>query len=586
MNGNKRNRFKVVLVIILIIGLFSTVAYFSGKNHVEDEKPYTYDQVVTQIKKGEVTRAEAYTGDSSVKITLEDGSEKTVIVPSIDLFSELVSAEIENGSEIEFEMFEAKSGGFLSSIFSSLFTIFLYIILFSFLMRRMTANIGGDNTEFKPVTSKTTFKDVAGIDEEREQLQEVVDFLKNPRKFIAMGAKIPKGVLMEGDPGTGKTLLARAIAGEAGVPFFQVTGSSFEEKFVGVGASRVRTLFNAARKVAPCIIFIDEIDSVAKSRYSGNNYSEQTLNQLLAEMDGFTERDNIIVIAATNHIQVLDEAIKRPGRFDRHVHVPRPDVIGREKILKIHARNKYLAADVDFKNIAKKTVGFTGADLENVMNEAAIYAVKQNKRFISAADIDEAIARVLVGLEKKNAAITDADKKLTAVHEAGHAIVSALVRPEVKNFGISIVPRGSAGGYNFFDESDKTYSRKSDMLKQLKVLYGGRIAEEVVLNDISSGASNDLEKASNIAYLMVTRYAMNGSLLVKIGSERDYNEQLDRKTMPEEDKICREAYEETKKLVEENKEVLEMLADILYEKEYLSQEEVEAFMQEKLRKAS
>lgn len=586
MNGNKRNRFKVVLVIILIIGLFSTVAYFSGKNHVEDEKPYTYDQVVTQIKKGEVTRAEAYTGDSSVKITLEDGSEKTVIVPSIDLFSELVSSEIENGSEIEFEMFEAKSGGFLSSIFSSLFTIFLYIILFSFLMRRMTANIGGDNTEFKPVTSKTTFKDVAGIDEEREQLQEVVDFLKNPRKFIAMGAKIPKGVLMEGDPGTGKTLLARAIAGEAGVPFFQVTGSSFEEKFVGVGASRVRTLFNAARKVAPCIIFIDEIDSVAKSRYSGNNYSEQTLNQLLAEMDGFTERDNIIVIAATNHIQVLDEAIKRPGRFDRHVHVPRPDVIGREKILKIHARNKYLAADVDFKNIAKKTVGFTGADLENVMNEAAIYAVKQNKRFISAADIDEAIARVLVGLEKKNAAITDADKKLTAVHEAGHAIVSALVRPEVKNFGISIVPRGSAGGYNFFDESDKTYSRKSDMLKQLKVLYGGRIAEEVVLNDISSGASNDLEKASNIAHLMVTRYAMNGSLLVKIGSERDYNEQLDRKTMPEEDKICREAYEETKKLVEENKEVLEMLADILYEKEYLSQEEVEAFMQEKLRKAS
>lgn len=586
MNGNKRNRFKVVLVIILIIGLFSTVAYFSGKNHVEDEKPYTYDQVVTQIKEGEVTRVEAYTGDSSVKITLEDGSEKTVIVPSIDLFSELVSAEIENGSEIEFEMFKAKSGGILSSIFSSLFTIFLYIIIFSFVMRRMTASIGGDNTEFKPVTSKTTFKDVAGIDEEREQLQEVVDFLKNPRKFIAMGAKIPKGVLMEGDPGTGKTLLARAIAGEAGVPFFQVTGSSFEEKFVGVGASRVRSLFNAARKAAPCIIFIDEIDSVAKSRYSGNNYSEQTLNQLLAEMDGFTERDNIIVIAATNHIQVLDEAIKRPGRFDRHVHVPRPDVIGREKILKIHARNKYLAADVDFKNIAKKTVGFTGADLENVMNEAAIYAVKQNKRFISAADIDEAIARVLVGLEKKNAAITDVDKKLTAVHEAGHAIVSALVRPEVKNFGISIVPRGSAGGYNFFDESDKTYSRKSDMLKQLKVLYGGRIAEEVVLNDISSGASNDLEKASNIAHLMVTRYAMNGSLLVKIGSERDYNEQLDRKTMPEEDKICREAYEETKKLVKENKEVLEMLADILYEKEYLSQEEVEAFMQENLHKAS
>ena len=586
MNGNKRNRFKVVLVIILIIGIFSTVAYFSGKNHVEDEKPYTYDQVVTQIKEGEVTRVEAYTGDSSVKITLEDGSEKTVIVPSIDLFSELVSAEIENGSEIEFEMFKAKSGGILSSIFSSLFTIFLYIIIFSFVMRRMTASIGGDNTEFKPVTSKTTFKDVAGIDEEREQLQEVVDFLKNPRKFIAMGAKIPKGVLMEGDPGTGKTLLARAIAGEAGVPFFQVTGSSFEEKFVGVGASRVRSLFNAARKAAPCIIFIDEIDSVAKSRYSGNNYSEQTLNQLLAEMDGFTERDNIIVIAATNHIQVLDEAIKRPGRFDRHVHVPRPDVIGREKILKIHARNKYLAADVDFKNIAKKTVGFTGADLENVMNEAAIYAVKQNKRFISAADIDEAIARVLVGLEKKNAAITDADKKLTAVHEAGHAIVSALVRPEVKNFGISIVPRGSAGGYNFFDESDKTYSRKSDMLKQLKVLYGGRIAEEVVLNDISSGASNDLEKASNIAHLMVTRYAMNGGLLVKIGSERDYNEQLDQKTMPEEDKICREAYEETKKLVEENKEVLEMLADILYEKEYLSQEEVEAFMQEKLHKAS
>lgn len=585
MNGSKKNRFKVFLVIFLSITLLAVMAYFSGKDHAEDEKPYTYDQVVTQIKEGEVTRVEAYTGDSSVTVTLEDGSEKTVIVPSMTLFSELVSNEIENGSEIEFEMYKTKSGGILASLFSSLFSIILYLVIISFVMRRMTASIGGDNTEFKPVSSKTTFKDVAGIDEEREQLQEIVDFLKNPRKFISMGAKIPKGVLMEGDPGTGKTLLARAIAGEAGVPFFQVTGSSFEEKFVGVGASRVRALFNAARKVAPCIIFIDEIDSVAKSRYSGNNYSEQTLNQLLAEMDGFTERDNIIVIAATNHIQVLDEAIKRPGRFDRHVHVPRPDVIGREKILKIHSRNKYLAADIDFKNIAKKTVGFTGADLENVMNEAAIFAVKQGKRYITASDIDEAIARVLVGLEKKNAAVTDADKRLTAVHEAGHAIVSAIIRPEVSNFGISIVPRGSAGGYNFFDESDKTYRRKSDMLKQLKVLYGGRIAEEVILNDISSGASNDLEKASNIAHLMVTRFAMNGSLLVKIGSERDYNEQLDRKTMPEEDKICREAYEEAKKLVEEHKDVLEKLADILYEKEYLSQEDVEAFMKENLYKS-
>jgi cell division protease FtsH len=354
------------------------------------------------------------------------------------------------------------------------------------------------NANIQTAKSATTFKDVAGLDEEREQFEEVVQFLRNPKKYEEMGAKIPKGILLNGEPGTGKTLLAKAIAGEAGVPFFQMSGSDFEEKFVGVGASKVRKLFAKAKNVAPAIIFIDEIDAVAQSRYGGRTYSEQTLNQLLTEMDGFSSSDSVIVIAATNRIDVLDPALLRPGRFDRHIFISKPDIIARKEILKIHARNKKLTADISLDEIAQKTVGFSGADLANILNEAAIYAVNQGKQYIDNTDISEAIARVLVGLEKKNVSVSEEDKKLTATHEAGHAIVSAVLRPTVKNFGISIVQRGNAGGYNYFDEPDAKYSRKEELKKQIAVLYGGRAAEEIILGDISSGASNDLERASKI----------------------------------------------------------------------------------------
>lgn len=571
-NGGSSWLLKAWIVTMIVTTI---LMYFLPNSDVED-RVMTYDEVIVAIKEEKVEKITAREGSLDIQIVMKDESEKTSTIPSLDELSNVLLSEMEKGNQVEFEIGAASV---FSSLFSSLLSLGLTIVLFSFMMKRMT---GGGDYSVKPVTSKVRFSDVAGIDEEKAQLEEVVTFLKNPDKYIKMGARIPKGILLNGDPGTGKTLLAKAIAGEAGVPFFQATGSSFEEKFVGVGADRVRKLFAEAKKAAPCIIFIDEIDSVAQNRYSGKSYSEQTLNQLLAEMDGFSTEENVIVIAATNHIDILDPAITRPGRFDRHVFIPKPDVIAREKILKLHAKNKKLSSDVSLKDIAKRTVGFSGADLENLLNEAAIYSVNNGKNYISVSDIDEAIARVLVGLKKGEAAISDEEKWLTAVHEAGHAIVSAVVRPDVKNFGISIVPRGNAGGYNVFDESDQVYRRKSDLLLQMRVLYGGRVAEELILNDISSGASNDLERASQIAHMMITRFSMNGSLLTKITSEGDFNQQLDTKSVEEAEKICRENYEETKKVVQEYVQQIKKLAKLLFEYEYLSQHDVEAFINKNL----
>lgn len=570
-NGNSSRLFKIWAITMVILLLVRAV--ISGANN---DTVLTYDEVITAIREEQVEKITAHQDSLSIQLVMKDESQKTATIPSMDELSGVLLQEMENGNQIEFEI---QTTSFFSSLFSTFLSLALTIALFSIMMKRMT---GGGDYSVKPVTSKVRFLDVAGIDEEKAQLEEVVTFLKNPDRYIQMGARIPKGILLNGDPGTGKTLLAKAIAGEAGVPFFQTTGSSFEEKFVGVGADRVRKLFAAAKKAAPCIIFIDEIDSVAQNRYSGKSYSEQTLNQLLAEMDGFGTEENIIVIAATNHIDILDPAITRPGRFDRHVFIPKPDVNAREKILRIHAKNKKFSSDVSIKDIAKRTVGFAGADLENLLNEAAIYSVNNGKQYISASDIDEAIARVLVGLKKGDAAISDEEKWLTAVHEAGHAIVSAVVRPNIKNFGISIVPRGNAGGYNVFDESDYIYRRKSDLLMQMKVLYGGRVAEEIILNDISSGASNDLERASHIAHMMITRFSMNGSLLTKITSEGNFNQQLDTKSVDEAEKICRENYEETRHVVNAHVDVIKKLAKELFEREYLSQQEVEEFMKSNL----
>lgn len=574
MSNQNKKRIKIFLVLVFAITSVLLLGYLfkADKGTIEE---VTYDKIVSYVKAEEILKIETQQNSLEISVTLKDETQIKAIIPNMEEFTAFVSEEIENGAEIEFAV---KQEGKFGQIFLSLVpTLAIYAIMLV-VFPKIMASVTGGKYEATPVTSTVKFDDVAGIEEEKAQLEEIVKFLRNPQEYISSGARIPKGVLLNGAPGTGKTLLAKAIAGEAGVPFFQANGSSFEEKYVGVGASRVRELFKKAKQNAPCIIFIDEIDSVAQNRYDKKSYSEQTLNQLLAEMDGFETKDNIIVIAATNHIDVLDNALTRAGRFDRHVFVPMPDVLAREAILKVHAKNKNFCEDVLFSEIAKKTVGFSGADLENVLNEAAIYCVNNGRKIISKEDIDEAIARVLVGLKKKNTAITESDKRLTAVHEAGHAIVSFAVRPDVKNFGISIVPRGKAGGYNFFDESDKTYLKKSDLFKELQVLYAGRIAEEVILGECSSGAANDLEKASKIAHLMITRFAMDGGLLTKIPGESDFNTQLEANKMAELEKLCKEAYASAYVIVEKQKFKIYSLTEILMEKEYLSQEEIEKFM--------
>lgn len=592
--NNKKGRFRrlgiLILIAVVAIGIFVSRAH--SRNEVIHLR---YDEAIEYIKDGRISRVEVPEGGNTATVTMKDGSKGKVIIG--ETFSNFLQKEIddENGVEVEIVAEETSLLDTFSLIISLLLSLFPFFLLIYFAkrMNKSFSNVEGSfgktleemmggNYQVKPAQSDVRFTDVAGIDEEMEQLKEIVDFLKHPEKYTLMGARIPKGVLMNGEPGTGKTLMAKAIAGEAGVPFFQENGSNFEEKFVGVGADRVRQLFKTARESAPCIIFIDEFDSIAQSRYSGHSYSEQTLNELLSEMDGFESGDNVVVIAATNHIEVLDSAITRRGRFDRHIYVPMPDVTAREKILEVHARNKKFTEDVVFADIARKTVGFSGADLESVLNEATIHAVREGKEYVSLSDIDEAIAIVLVGLEKKSKVVNPKDKELTAVHEAGHAIVSAVVRPETRNFGISIVPRGGAGGYNFFDVSDTTYRRKQDMLKELQVCYGGRIAEEIILQDISSGARGDLESASRMALQMVTSFAMDGSLMVKVGGEVEYNKALDSNASIQAEEICQAAYKAAKIVVDSYRGQILKLSALLSEKEYLTQEEVAQFMKENL----
>lgn len=572
MNTDRKNK---ILFTFMLIAMFAFLIFLFWEDEKERAEQLTYDQAITYIKNREVVSVEATNGSDKVIMTLEEGERKTTVIPNLEEFSTIILQENESGAQIELKIKESLKG------WGELTSTILYLVIIGNLFR-MTSGIGG-NEAIKNVSSEVRFQDVAGIEEEKGQLIEVANFLKEPQRYLEMGAKIPKGVLLFGEPGTGKTLLAKAIAGEAGVPFFQVSASSFEEKFVGVGASRVRKLFREAKKHAPCIIFIDEIDAVAQKRYSAKSYSEQTLNQILAEMDGFNSNDKIIVLAATNHKEVLDSAIIRPGRFDRSVFIPKPDVRGREDILAIYAKNKKLESDVSLHEIAKKTIGFTGADLANILNEAAIFAVNQGKKTISISDVDEAIARVLVGLEKKQAVISEEDKRLTAIHESGHAIVSAVMRPNVKNQGISIIQRGSAGGYNQFGEVDTKYMRKTEIKKQISVMYGGRAAEEVLLGDISSGATSDLENASKLAYLMVTRFAMSEQLMVKIGTEGSYNEQLDSQGIARAESICTEAYDKARQVVKAQEGLIRKLSELLCEKEYLSQEEIDSFLQENLK---
>ena len=475
-----------------------------------------------------------------------------------------------------------------------------------FLMKRMGGGgLGGKEMSFGKAkikntndeNRKTTFDDVAGADEEKEELQEVVEFLKNPEKFNKLGARIPKGVLLFGPPGTGKTLLARAVAGEAGVPFFSISGSDFVEMFVGVGASRVRDLFDQAKKNSPCIIFIDEIDAVGRQRGAGlgggNDEREQTLNQLLVEMDGFGVNEGVILIAATNRPDVLDPALLRPGRFDRQVVVSYPDVSGREAILRVHARKKPLAPDVKLKTIAKTTAGFTGADLENLLNEAALLAARKDKKAITMQEIEEATIKVVVGAEKKSKVMSDKEKKLTAYHEAGHAILFDKLETQDPVHEISIIPRGMAGGYTMpLPTEDKSYSSRNEMIEDIVVSLGGRVAEALILDDISTGASNDIEKATKTARAMVTKYGMtkelgcinygadNGSVFLgrDMARTQDYSEATAAKIDELVLQIVNEAYERAEKILGENVDKLHEIAAYLIKHEKMGSEDFEAVM--------
>ncbi len=565
-----RGKRRLVIIIIMVISIIS-VLLFNAKS---SEKEISYSEIVTCVEKGNVTKISTDAGSNKIVVTFKDKTQKFAYVPSVSEFWKYINEQRKLGKDIDISV---KKYSFDKIISSSIKTL-PYVFMIFYLIMVM----GNGNFKVKAATTNVSIKDIAGIDEEKEQVMEIVRFLKEPKKYTNMGARIPKGILLVGSPGTGKTLLAKAIASEAGVPFFQVTGSSFEEKFVGVGAARVRSIFRKAKKAAPSIIFIDEIDAVARNRYEGRTYSEQSLNQMLAEMDGFNSDSHVIVIAATNHKEVLDPAILRAGRFDRHIHISLPNVKARAEILKVHAKNKKLSDDVNLEELARKTVGFSGAYLENILNEAALIAVRTNSTCITNEIIDEAIARVLVGIKKEESILTAEERYLTAVHEAGHAIVSAVVRPNVKNFCISIVPRGEAGGYNFFDESYRTYNQKEEIKKQIEVLYGGRCAEECILKDISSGASNDLEKATDLAYNMVMKFAMSDSKLVKITGKPEFNNYIEKYSIEKVEKICSEAYEKVSKIVSENEEVISRLAALLMDKEYLSDIEVSAFLSRNL----
>ena len=533
---------------------------------------------------------------------------KTVVkgqLADIHLFLYEINEKATPSEPVAYNLVRASDNSFLIELIPTILMVAIFIGAWIFLMKRMGGGGIGKEMSFGKAKikntndekRKTTFDDVAGADEEKEELAEVVEFLKNPEKFNKLGARIPKGVLLVGPPGTGKTLLARAVAGEAGVPFFSISGSDFVEMFVGVGASRVRDLFDQAKKNAPCIIFIDEIDAVGRQRGAGlgggNDEREQTLNQLLVEMDGFGVNEGVILIAATNRPDVLDPALLRPGRFDRQVVVSYPDVNGREAIPKVHARKKPLAPDVKLRTIAKTTAGFTGADLENLLNEAALLAARANKKAITMKEIEEATIKVVVGAEKKTKVMSDKEKKLTAYHEAGHAILFDKLETQDPVHEISIIPRGMAGGYTMpLPTEDKSYNSRREMIEDIVVSLGGRVAEALILDDISTGASNDIEKATKIARAMVTKYGMTTELgCVNYGSEsgsvflgrdmartQDYSEATAAKIDELVLSIVNDAYAEAERVLSENIGKLHEIAAYLIKHEKMGSEDFEAVM--------
>ena len=603
MNNDRKSRGLSGATIISFVVILVVLLWMANQLQMHQQE-MTYTSFVSAVQEKNVS--DVYINQNSavptgtVSVTLkDDGNTRKVNVSDVEQVEKLLTE-----NQVEYRLSDVPKDSMLTTVVVPMLITLGGVFLIFFLMSRQNGggnskamNFGKSRAKMSMKNEiKVTFRDVAGLREEKEELEEIVDFLKDPKKYIQVGARIPKGVLLEGPPGTGKTLLAKAVAGEAGVPFFSISGSDFVEMFVGVGASRVRDLFQDAKKNAPCIIFIDEIDAVARRRGSGlgggHDEREQTLNQLLVEMDGFGVNEGIIVMAATNRKDILDPAILRPGRFDRDVLVGRPDVGGREEILKVHARNKPLGDDVDLKQIAQTTAGFSGADLENLLNEAAILAAKENRVYIQQSDIRHAFVKVGIGPEKKSRIVSEKERRITAYHEAGHAILFHLLPDVGPVYSVSIIPTGGAGGYTMpLPEKDDMFNTKGHMLQEITVSLGGRVAEEEIFDDITTGASQDIKQATAIAKSMITKFGMserlglinydNDSDEVFIGRDfghtsRGYGEKVAGTIDEEVKRIIDECYLKARTLIQEYHPVLEKCAQLLLEKEKITRSEFEA----------
>lgn len=591
------NRFfkNVTFYLLIIIVAIWMIDYYSASTVSKTD--ITYSAFMKHVQQDEVKQVTIV--DNVISGKLKDGKDFSTVAPSDDsLIPTLRARDIEIKAELP------PQPPWWTTILSSLLPMLLIVGIWFMLMQQSQGgggrvmNFGKSRARrYDEDNIKITFKDVAGADEAKQELEEVVEFLKHPKKYNDLGAKIPKGVLLYGPPGTGKTLLAKAVAGDAGVPFFSISGSDFVEMFVGVGASRVRDLFEQAKKSAPCIVFIDEIDAVGRQRGAGlgggHDEREQTLNQLLVEMDGFGANEGIIMIAATNRPDILDPALLRPGRFDRQIVVDRPDIKGRQEILKVHVKGKPISPEVELGVIARRTPGFTGADLSNLVNEAALMAARKNKNKIDMPEMEEAAERVIMGPERRSRVISDKEKRLTAYHEGGHTLVGMLLDNTDPVHKVTIIPRGRAGGYTLsLPKEDRYYATRSEMLDELKVLLGGRVAEALVLKEISSGASNDLQRATSLARQMICEYGMSPELGPMtfghrqdqvflgrdIGRDKDYSEEVAAKIDKEIRKFIDEAYQKTESLLNENMDKLHLIADALIERETLEGEEIDQLM--------